>query len=56
MFDLSVNNSLTELGFTRARARSQTEDYGSHYWEFEHGFLQAVNEARDFFQNHLGYA
>lgn len=56
MFDLSGNNSLTELGFTRAWARLQTEDHGSNYWEFEHGFLQAVNEARNFFQNHFGYA
>jgi len=56
MFDFSGNNSLTELGFSRARARSQTEDHGSSYWEYEHGFLQAVDEARNFFRNHLGYA
>ncbi|KAF5361892.1 hypothetical protein D9756_002033 [Leucocoprinus leucothites] len=54
-FDLNGRDSLSELGFTRAWARRQTKDHRGNYWEYEHGFLQAVNEARNFFSRRYGF-
>ncbi|KAF9450693.1 glycoside hydrolase family 5 protein [Macrolepiota fuliginosa MF-IS2] len=54
-FNLNGRDSLTELGFARAWAQHQTDDHGQNYWEFEHGFLQAMDGAREFLKTRYGF-
>lgn len=39
-----------ELGFTGAWARRTTKDWGEGYWEYEHGFMQAIDAAKRIFR------
>ncbi|KAF8995741.1 glycoside hydrolase superfamily [Cyathus striatus] len=39
--------SASELGFVRALCMRRTEDHGSSYWEFEHGYVQGASKARE---------
>ncbi|KAF8874323.1 glycoside hydrolase family 5 protein [Gymnopilus junonius] len=51
----STSVSVNQLGFARAWARRKaaTTYDGKHYWEFETGFLQAVDEAASDYKSHV---
>ncbi|KAJ6581043.1 glycoside hydrolase superfamily [Mycena capillaripes] len=44
--------AVSELGFVGAWAKTRTNDHGSSFWEFQHGFKQGVNAARSDFREH----
>ncbi|KAJ7886014.1 glycoside hydrolase superfamily [Mycena leptocephala] len=48
-----LNGVVSELGFVGGRAKTKTDDHGSSFWEFQHGFKQGVNAATsDFRENY----
>ncbi|KAJ6561112.1 glycoside hydrolase superfamily [Mycena vulgaris] len=52
MFFTSSSRNVSELGFVGAWARTRTQDRGSSFWEFQHGFKQGVAAARGDFRQY----
>ncbi|KAJ6605816.1 glycoside hydrolase family 5 protein [Mycena sp. CBHHK59/15] len=48
----SLDRAVSELGFVGAWSKNRTEDHGSSFWEFQHGFNQGVVAARSDFRQH----
>ncbi|KAJ7493283.1 hypothetical protein B0H11DRAFT_2228063 [Mycena galericulata] len=47
------NVAVSELGFVGAWAKTRTDDHGSSFWEFLHGFKQGAAAARKRFPGKL---
>ncbi|KAJ7156885.1 glycoside hydrolase superfamily [Mycena crocata] len=46
------DHPVSELGFVGAWARNRTNDHGSSFWEFHHGFKQGLAAANEDFRQH----